>query len=103
MLGMLGVGQGIEEFLITRRPADVVGRAGIGAVKPERVAQAGIRWQDFLGLDPMLPVVAEVMADVQCWSAWQSTWPPMLNFAFKTIRSIFQRLENERLYIRNLI
>lgn len=60
---MLGVGQGIEEFLITRRPADVVARAGIGAVKAERVAQAGIRWQDFLDLDPMLPVAAEVIAD----------------------------------------
>jgi len=62
MLGVLRVEDGLQEVGIARRTAHVFGRCGVGAGEAQGARrQDGIRRVAFLHLDPVFPVIAEVV------------------------------------------
>lgn len=59
---MVRVEDGLQEFRVARRAAHVFGRCGVGAGKAQGARrQDGIRRVAFLYLDPVFPVIPEVV------------------------------------------
>ena len=59
---MVRVEDGLQEVGVARRPAHVFGRCGVGAGQAQGARrQDGVRRVAFLHLDPVLPVIAEVV------------------------------------------
>ena len=61
MLGMIGIGKDLEEFLIAAAAPDILGRGRAGAVDTGRIGRIGIGRDERLHHDPMPPVIAEVI------------------------------------------
>src|SRR5215218_3758643 len=61
VLGIVGVGDDVEEIGVAVDAADILGRPGARALDAAGRARGGVEGEEPLELDDVLPVVAEVI------------------------------------------
>ena len=61
VLGIVGVGDDVEEVGVAVDAADILGRSGTGAVDAAGRARRRVEGEEPLELDDVLPIVAEVI------------------------------------------
>lgn len=61
VLGVIAIGEDLEELGIAIGPADVLGRTAAGSVQEKRIAEAGYAGFDLLDLNRMRPSISEIV------------------------------------------